>query len=178
MSNEQWKPVKGFENYEVSSLGKVRNKFGKELSQQEIRNYRYINLFKDGKAKSLRVHRLVAENFIGEVYDQVDHINKIRNDNRVENLRLCYHRENQLYKFNSKYPGAAPWKMNGVFTGRYKAGVEQNGKYKVLGYFPTIEEASAKYLSFKAKLEEFYDNKRDFCFVGRKHNFFKPKDDQ
>lgn len=30
---EIWKSIEGFENYEVSNLGKVRNKKGKELKQ-------------------------------------------------------------------------------------------------------------------------------------------------
>ena len=49
------------------------------------------------KGKHIRMHRLVYETFIGEIPDgmQVDHINGIRHDNRLENLRLATHQTNQ-----------------------------------------------------------------------------------
>lgn len=48
--------------------------------------------------KSLRVHRLVYETFNGEIPDgyDIDHINTIRNDNRLKNLRVATRSENML----------------------------------------------------------------------------------
>lgn len=47
--------------------------------------------------KRYRVHRLIAETFLGEIPEgcQVDHINRIRHDNRLENLRIVTKSENQ-----------------------------------------------------------------------------------
>ena len=57
------------------------------------RGYQYINYDSE---KTVSVHRLVYETFIGEIPDgyELDHINTIRDDNRLENLRCVTHKEN------------------------------------------------------------------------------------
>ena len=91
MSEQIWKTVAGFENYEISNLGKVRNSSkGNYLTGTFDKDgYLKARLTKNGKSKSKYIHRLVAEAFIDnpEGLEQVDHINKIKTDNRVENLR-------------------------------------------------------------------------------------------
>lgn len=49
------------------------------------------------------VHRMMAEAFLGEIPKgyQVDHINRIRTDNRIENLRIVTPSENHLNKSNN-----------------------------------------------------------------------------
>lgn len=99
---EEWRPVVGFEeHYEVSSIGRVRRigggrgaRVGRVLRHSTLRGYFNINLYVARKEFSRRVHRLVAEAFIGECpLDErtgrlcdVNHKNGNRSDNRVENL--------------------------------------------------------------------------------------------
>lgn len=47
--------------------------------------------------KTYLVHRLVAETYLGEITEgcEIDHINRNKGDNRVENLRIVSHKENQ-----------------------------------------------------------------------------------
>ena len=50
-----------------------------------------------------RVHRMIAEAFLGEIPNgyQVDHINRIRTDNRIENIRIVTTFENQRNRSNN-----------------------------------------------------------------------------
>lgn len=100
MTKEIWKDVVGYEGkYKVSNLGNVmsynfyRNKKPRLLKLLNHNcGYYTVNLSR----KSFLVHRLVAEAFIPNPnnYPQIDHINTIRNDNRVENLRWCTKTDN------------------------------------------------------------------------------------
>lgn len=54
-----------------------------------------------------RVHRIIWETFKGEIPDgyEIDHINTIRDDNRLENLRLVTHKENDNNPLTLKHKG-------------------------------------------------------------------------
>lgn len=59
----------------------------------------------DSKGKNFRVHRAVYETFVGEIPDgyQIDHINTIRDDNRLENLRVATPKENNNNPLTKKH---------------------------------------------------------------------------
>lgn len=100
---EIWKPVKGYPNYEVSNLGNVRNTAGKLLKPSTKKNgYDAVNLYKDKKMKTVYVHRLVADVFNDNPmgFNEINHINEVKNDNRSENLQHCSHVFNCNYSAN------------------------------------------------------------------------------
>jgi hypothetical protein len=85
---EIWKSIKGYEGlYEVSNLGNVKRK-GFELKKIDRNGYYRVCLQKNKKRNWRSINRLVAEAFIPnpENKPQVNHINAIKTDNRVENL--------------------------------------------------------------------------------------------
>lgn len=111
MTEEIWKPVVGYEGlYEVSNLGNVKAvekivghptgqcRRPEKMIKLQNNSYGYyvVNLSKDGKPHTKGVHILVAEAFLEkpEGKCEVDHINRNRKDNRVENLKWCTHKEN------------------------------------------------------------------------------------
>lgn len=94
---EEWKKIKNYENYSVSRYGQVRNDKTRRILKKIYTNgYESVSLYHEGKSKRFRVHRLVAMAFIPNPYNLpcVDHINTIRVDNRVENLKWCTYKEN------------------------------------------------------------------------------------
>ena len=102
--HEIWKPIRDYEGlYEVSNLGRIKrlenDKNRKEKILKPYKNklgYLCINLYRDNKVKQMYVHRLVAIAFIPNPENKpcIDHINTIRNDNRIENLRWVTYKEN------------------------------------------------------------------------------------
>ena len=88
---EEYKTIKGFENYEISNTGKVREKVNDRILDTFMnKGYTKIGLRIDGKRYIKDVHRLVAQTFILEFNNKsfVYHIDGNKNNNVVSNLKV------------------------------------------------------------------------------------------
>lgn len=112
---EIWKDIEGYEGYyQVSNIGNVKSldrltthsrriKGGLLYKDLRCNGYYFVNLYRGQVKYSQTIHRLVALAFIPNLLNkpQINHLNSIRTDNRVENLEWCTNSENQkhAYKF-------------------------------------------------------------------------------
>ena len=101
---EEWKKIKDYPKYEVSSLGRVRrfktNGFTIFIGTKECDGYIRIGLTKDGKCTKYKMHRLVAFAFIPnpspDTKIEVNHLGD-KDDNRVCMLEWVTPQENSIH---------------------------------------------------------------------------------
>ena len=96
---EIWAKIKDYPNYEISNIGRVKSiNYNKEriLKLQNMNGYDRVGLSINGIVNLFLVHRLIAVAFIDNIHNHpfINHINGVKNDNRVENLEWCNSTEN------------------------------------------------------------------------------------
>ena len=149
---EIWKDVIGYKGiYQVSSFGRIKSmKFKKEKILAAYLNsngYFTLALWLYGERKDKKVHRLVAEAFLGKSSLSVNHKDGNKTNNNIENLEYVTSRDNSIHCYNSKktcskYVGVCWYKP----SSKWRSSIELNGKAKYLGSFDTELEAYNAYL--------------------------------
>jgi hypothetical protein len=105
---EIWKPLLRIPGYDISNLGKVRSSRQKKTKLLKIANnstgYELVCLSRNGVRETNYIHRLVAEVFIPTVLDknlsEVNHKDKNRKNNCVDNLEWTNYSNNQKHKLD------------------------------------------------------------------------------
>lgn len=151
-----WKTIPFADNYSVSNFGEVRNdKTNKILKGRPKKGgYLMVALYTDEGILNRSIHRLVAMMFL-EDFDEnlfIDHINRIPDDNRIENLRIATNTQNQYNV--SKRTGCIS-KYKGVSFNKNKrkwmSYICINKKKIFLGYYETENEAGIAYNNYIEK---------------------------
>ena len=109
---EIFKDIEEYEGlYQISNLGRVKSlKYGKERilkPAKDKKGYLYVCLYKQGKMKIYRVHRLVAQAFIPNPNNlpQVNHKDEDKTNNASSNLEFCDAKYNNNYGNHNKKMG-------------------------------------------------------------------------
>jgi hypothetical protein len=147
-------PIKGFEglfvitkDLKVISIPRKGTLGGEIKPILNIENgYYRVSLTKDNKRKKTMLHRLIAEQFIPNPnnYKNVDHINGIKTDNRIENLRWCSQADNTRFENHKLRKNNTSGYRGITFDKRgnkYQTEANINGKQLYIGRFDTLEMA-------------------------------------
>jgi hypothetical protein len=140
---EKWMQVTGFDKYEVSNLGNIRSNRCILKPGYDTYGYRQVNLYKDGTRYTRKIYRLVLNAFSPNIENkpQVDHINRIRHDDRLENLRWVTARENvrNSKDFTEEMNGISRSEKNNTYIVRLNI----DGQEKYFGSRKTLDEAKS-----------------------------------
>lgn len=106
LPNEEWKPILGYEEYMVSNLGRVRNRFKLLSPCPNSKTGRlYISLYnKNGQVKNLLLARVVAATFCEGKTDERNTVNHIDGDyanNRASNLEWVSQSDNNKHAYSA-----------------------------------------------------------------------------
>ena len=144
----------GYENYLIYPDGRVFSKNKNKFLRPHLnyKGYYIVDLSKNGKRKTFKIHRLIALHYIPNPDNkpEVDHINRDRSDNRIENLQWATKSENMQNKgvAKSNKLGIKNIHLEGISSYKYQKKI--NGK-KFTKRFKTLEEA----IQFKKDYELF-----------------------
>ncbi len=135
-----------YENYIIYEDGVVYSKRSKKFLKPRLddKGYLFVSLWKNNKGKNHKIHRLVAQYFIPNPLNKVnvDHINGITTDNRIENLRWATNQENNRnQKIRSDNTSG---EKNIYFNKKNKkwcVNFSINGRSKHFGYFVDYDDA-------------------------------------
>lgn len=124
------------------------DRIGKVAGHVDRSGYRKIMV----KGFNFRAHRLCWLIHYGTEPDgEIDHINGIKDDNRIENLREATRSQNCM---NMKLRSDNASGFKGVYwrehAKRFTASIWKDGKRKSLGYFNTAEQAHEAYVQASA----------------------------
>jgi len=186
---EDWRDIQNYiGGYQISDLGRVKalqkrifndrnNAFSiyqPRIMKSSIEGGGYLSLTlsRDAKRKSHKIHKLVAEAFLGHVpcgYKEiVDHKNNIRKDNRLVNLQRTTSRHNNSKDTNGKssYTGVC-WDKQ---LNKWRSQITINKTHIFLGLYSLESEAGRAYEIAMNNIDKFTGDTKAFRKFIRLHH--------
>jgi hypothetical protein len=127
--------------------GHLYRKNGKRLGSVCGRGYIHTSI----KGKGYLLHRLIFLYHHGYIPEEIDHIDRVRDNNKIENLRASnrLHNQQNLGDYSTNTTGA-----KNVFyeRGKYRVKMNINGKTRYFGFYKTLESAKIAAEYFRKQL--------------------------
>jgi hypothetical protein len=150
------KKIKNYENYKIFPDGRIWSIKSNKFIKANINSSGYlkVGLYNKNGIKYFNIHRLIAENFIENKFQkpQVNHINGIKTDNRIENLEWVTASQNSKHAWNNGLCkisdiGIIKRKYNGYKMGLLNKKIILDNNTGI--YYDSIKEAAfAKNLNY------------------------------
>lgn len=142
------KPIPNFPDYQITRNGRVWSNFRRRWLRLKLNSdsYYILTARKDNRRVYLRVHRLVLETYVGPCPKGMEcrHLNGIRTDNRLENLRWGTRSENiQDSKQHGTYNGG------GQLGEKNKNAKLTKDKVRVIRYLRNVAKFSLKDIAWQ-----------------------------
>jgi hypothetical protein len=160
---EEWRHIIDYPNYEVSNTGKVKSLKRNIILKPFPDSWGYptVTLRNNGMRRDPKVHILVAESFMPSKPEgiQIDHIDRNKQNNCVNNLRYCTQSENR-YNLNpqnrlnksSIFKGVSWHKASNKWISK----IRKNKKDYHLGIFNSELEAALAYDKTAYKIDPIH----------------------
>lgn len=152
----KWKDIEGYEGeYQINHLGEIRTlknssklkKFDILKPQLSKRNgYMYQMLYKNGKPKLVRIHRIVAKAYVPNLkkFTQVNHIDGNKQNNNASNLEWCDQHHNMKHAYDTGLQKPSEKQKDAIrnINKLKRKKVMQLKDGKAINVFSSISEAS------------------------------------
>lgn len=103
---QTFKTINNYPNYEINSLGIIKNIKTNKILKPIITKYGYciVGLYNNKKMKRIPIHRLIGIHFIPKLdnkYVEINHIDGNKQNNNISNLEWCTRSENILHAYKT-----------------------------------------------------------------------------
>lgn len=165
---EEYRDIPGYDGkYQVSNFGNVKSlnyrlKGIEKVLKPRINDngYFYLNLYKDKKQKTFKIHQLVAIVFLDHkpngMNDIINHKDNFKLNNRLDNLEITTPRVNSSIH---KKDAGVNWHKRHK---RFQAHVYISGKLVYLGYYDNIQDGLDIYEKAVANQHLYKGNNKEF----------------
>jgi hypothetical protein len=160
VDDEVWRPCTKSNKYEISNGGKVRNsKTGRILKPANKGGYMSVGLTINDLRKTQSIHQLVGLTFIDnpENKPHINHIDKNKSNNHVNNLEWCTPAENNAHKFltltSTTNQNLKLWRVDSVTNERLELynSIHDAAKWCVANNYVSSEHNARGYISYALK---------------------------
>jgi hypothetical protein len=150
-TDEEWKPIDGYPNYLVSNSGRIKSLNYRGHRGEKILSpgddglgYRQVGIWKNGKGKMVKVHRLVCMAFIPNPEDKphINHKDGNKSNNVVSNLEWCTRSENLKHAWDTGLSENVKKALDKIHTASMTpiVAIDRRTGKKII--FPSVNEAA------------------------------------